>query len=537
MGPLQLIFLLKWKGKKMRIYEFDVMVIGCGISGLASAIKLAESGVKVGVITRELDPLISNTYFAQGGIIYSGEEDKKLVSDILRASANTSYNEAAQELSSKSGKILNEMLLDKANTDFSRDENGNLNFTMEAAHSHSRILYKGDFTGREIQASLLNYLKDKKRFPNVFIKEAHTAIDLLTPNHHGVSLNQRYEEDKVVGSYLLDQRNKEVVKAMAKVTILATGGIGSLYLHHSNSDGARGDGHAMAKRAGALLTNMEFIQFHPTTFFDGSSHRRFLVSEAVRGEGGILLNSEGVAFMGKYHEDKELAPRDVVARAIVDECIETKNEFVYLDISHKDSEWIKERFPTIYEHCLSKNIDMTKEPIPVVPASHYTCGGVKTDLKGQTNLKNLYAVGELACTGLHGANRLASTSLAEGLTFGYLAAENIKKNLAELDQYPDDLIRDWEIEERESDMALINQDWLTLRQTMWNYAGLTRTSARLGRAEAMLRELYDEIQTFYKNTSLNDNLIGLRNAVEIGFLVIKSSQRNKESVGCFYRTS
>jgi L-aspartate oxidase len=280
---------------------------------------------------------------------------------------------------------------------------------------------------------------------------------------------------------------------------------------------------------------MEFIQFHPTTFFVGATHRRFLVSEAVRGEGGILLNSNGERFMQRYHADLELAPRDVVARAIAEEIIATKNDCVYLDISFKDPEWIKKRFPTIYNHCLENNVDMTKTGIPVVPAAHYTCGGVKTNLKGETTLRNLYAVGEVACTGLHGANRLASTSLLEGLTFGHIAADDIIKHISDEKNYDSNLIKNWIDGTEEVDAALIVQDWLTLKQTMWNYVGLTRSKTRLARAEAMFRELSDEINRFYKDAKLIDDLIGLRNAVEIGHQVISASRRNTQSVGCFFR--
>jgi L-aspartate oxidase len=519
----------------MAAYSFDVLVIGCGIAGLSCAAKLAEKGHSVGIVTREKDPKVSNTFWAQGGIIYPDPNDELFESDIQKASSGTSNVEAIKKLLENGKSAIDNLLIDKAHTDFVKDGEGNLQFTKEAAHSVDRILYRGDFTGKEIQVSLLNYLNNKNRFPNVTLLQAHTAIDLLTPKHHGVKITQRYEENRVVGAYLFNQETAEVHKAVAKVTVLATGGIGALYLHHSNSEGARGDGQAMASRAGAAIIDMEFIQFHPTTFYDRSSHRRFLISEAVRGEGGILTNSHGERFMGKYHADLELAPRDVVARAIVEETIETLHECVYLDISHKDPEWIKERFPTIYQHCLEKGVDITKQPIPVVPAAHYTCGGVKVDLEGRTNLKNLYAVGEVACTGLHGANRLASTSLLEGLTFGCLSAVDINKNLDNIDIYPELTIKDWLDGYETADRALIQQDWMTLKQTMWNYVGLIRTSNRLKRAQAMFRELNDEIDRFYKKCHLTDGLIGLRNSVEVGSMVLQASRRNRESIGCFYR--
>jgi len=516
-------------------YQFDVLVIGCGIAGLSAAAKLAESGKSVGIVTREKDPKVSNTFWAQGGIIYPSTEDNSLKNDIQKASCETSNPEAIDQLQKFGRQAVNDLLIDKAQTNFARGENDDLLYTKEAAHTIDRILYKGDFTGREIQVSLLNYLKESERFPNVKFLQNHTAIDLITPQHQGVRISQRYEENKVVGAYLFNQETREVSKALAKVTVLATGGIGALYLHHSNAEGARGDGQAMAKRAGASIIDMEFIQFHPTTFYDSSGHRRFLISEAVRGEGGILVNSEGQRFMEKYHPDMELAPRDVVARAIVEETIETHHECVYLDITHKDPEWIKNRFPTIYNHCKSKGIDITTQPIPVVPAAHYTCGGVKVDMEGRTSLTNLYAVGEVSCTGLHGANRLASTSLLEGLTWGYISSESILNCISEIETYSPLEIKNWRDGHEDVDKALVHQDWMTLKQTMWNYVGLNRTTNRLKRAEAMFSELSDEINRFYKSCKLSDGLIGLRNAVEVATIVQNSSSRNYDSIGCFYR--
>lgn len=521
----------------MKDFNTDVLIVGSGIAGLAAAIKLAEKKLNITIVTREKCPEITNTFWAQGGIIYSPKDlndQEDLMKDIIKASAFTSNIEAAKILSSRSAEIIDEILIHKSHTDFAKDAEGELLFTKEAAHSRDRIIYNGDMTGKAIQISLLNYLNDEKRFPNVRFLTSHTAIDLITPNHHGVEITQRYEENQVLGAYVLDQNNKEVRKIISKATILATGGIGALYLHHSNAEGARGDGHAMAHRAGAYVTNMEFIQFHPTTFYNRSSHRRFLVSEAIRGEGGRLINSKGEAFMKKYHEDAELAPRDIVSRAILEEMIAEKEDCVYLDISHKDEAYLKNRFPTIHAYCMENKVDMAKEPIPVVPAAHYTCGGVKTDLKGRTNLKRLYAVGEVACTGLHGANRLASTSLLEGLTWGYIAAEDILSNLSNYSPYSANEIKDWKQSHEVIDLALIAQDQMTLKQTMWNYVGLSRSQNRLARARAMFIELQDEISKFYKHAQPHDELIGLRNGVEVAFMVLNASLRNKQSVGCFY---
>ncbi len=521
----------------MSSYQTDVLILGTGIAGLSSAVALAEKSLNITIVTREEDPSTTNTVWAQGGIIYPKGSESELIDDILKASSFTSYLPAAELLANHSCEVLEDILVNKAGVDFERNNQGEFEFTKEAAHSCARILYKGDYTGKEIQTALLRFLNNKERFPNVKFLTSHTAIDLLTSLHHGVDIPQRYEENKVLGAYLFDQESKVVKKYMAKFTVLATGGVGALYLHHTNAEGARGDGHAMAKRAGAQVIDMEFIQYHPTTFYGGSTHRRFLISEAVRGEGGILINSKGERFMRKYSSDLELASRDVVARAIADEIIETQNDCVYLDITKKPSEWVKTRFPTIYEHCLENHIDMTKVPIPVVPAAHYTCGGVKSDLKGRTTLQNLYAVGEVACTGLHGANRLASTSLLEGLSFGAFAANDILLRIESEKIYSSEKIRDWVDGTKEVDTALIHQDLVTLKQTMWNYVGLTRSRDRLIRANAMFRELKDEVDRFYKDAKLIDSLIGLRNSVEVAQMVLTASLRNNKSIGCFYRKS
>lgn len=513
--------------------KFDVLIIGTGVAGLTSAIKLAEAGLSIGLITRAEKPEMTNTHWAQGGIIYS--DDKFFAGDIQEASSHTSSDEAIQILIEQSKAIVEEMLIDKAKTAFNRDENGDLKFTQEAAHECARIIYDGDHTGKSIQVSLLNYIQEKLS-SNIEILTAHTAVDLITPNHHGIKIQQRYEEHKVVGAYVFDIHKGEIIKIMAKKVILATGGIGALYLHNTNAPGARGDGHAMARRAGAYLSNMEFVQFHPTAFYSEKSPRRFLISEALRGEGAKLVDENGNRFMPEIHDDAEMAPRDIVSRAIWKKMIELKCSCVYLDISHRDSDWIKERFPTIYEYCLEHKVDITKEPIPVVPAAHYTCGGVKTDNFGKTSVRDLYAVGEVACTGLHGANRLASTSLLEGLTWGYRAAVDIlsERDANSQEFYDESTIQNWVSGGIENDPALIAQDWLTLKQSMWNYVGIIRSNNRLARAQAMFDELANEIHKFYKNAELSDELIGLRNAVEISQAVVTSSRRMKSSIGSFY---
>jgi L-aspartate oxidase len=502
----------------------DVLIIGTGVAGLTTAIKLVKesSEVQVIVVTRGSSPEESNTFWAQGGVVFPDKDDYSLEADIKAASNDTSNQIAIDFLLENGAKAFQEIFLDGAKVNFAKNELGELKFTQEAAHSKARILYDGDATGKEIEISLLNYLA---KFSNARILTSHTAIDLITPTHHGKDIKSRYEENRVLGAYCLDQKNQHVKKIMAKKTVLATGGVGAIYLHHTNSEGARGDGLAMARRAGAQIINMGYIQFHPTAFYGPSSHRRFLISEAVRGEGGKLVGPNGQAFMQNYHMDAELAPRDIVSDAIVSEMIQNHWDCVYLDARFKDKAKLQKRFPNIYNHLATHNIFMEKDLIPVVPASHYTCGGIKVDVRGQTNLGNLYAVGEVSCSGLHGANRLASTSLLEGLVWGYSCAGDILKNLSNEQLYPVQSIRDWIPGSEELDDALIAQDKMIVKQTMWNYVGIKKSRNRILRAEAMFTELYAQVHTFYRHAKIDDELIGLRNSIESAFLVLNSSKR------------
>lgn len=513
----------------------DVLVIGAGIAGLSAAIPLLESGFKVTLVARELSPESSNSFWAQGGIIYpDGQGKQHLVDDIQAASSHTSLPEALEVLLQDGQEAVEHFLIKKIGVPFEKDAAGKLLLTKEAAHSVARILFQGDHTGSAIQQGLLSYLK-KFDHQLTWLTDT-TALDLITPSHHGTSLIQRYSAPQVLGAYLFDQKKQKVVKCLAKKVVLATGGVGGIYLNHTNSNSARGDGHAMALRAGAYVTNMEFIQFHPTAFYEPGQQRRFLISEALRGEGAYLLNSQQRRFMVDYHPDAELAPRDVVSRAILNELIKTGSDYVSLSIAHREGAWIKQRFPTIYQFCEKKGIDITQHSIPVVPAAHYSCGGVWVDSFGCTNLKNLYAVGEVSCTGLHGANRLASTSLLEGLVWGLRASKHILGTLPGEVLPKDNLhhIRDWVLGTQPVDLNLVAQDWYTLRQTMWNYVGIKRSKNRLLRAKAMINELSAEIDKFYKNSLLHDQLIGLRNSVEVASLMIKSSMQNQHSVGAFY---
>jgi len=331
----------------------------------------------------------------------------------------------------------------------------------------------------------------------------------------------------------MENATQEVEIFFARETVLATGGMGAIFLNTTNPKEARGDGVAMAYRAGARIMNMEYVQFHPTAFCH-SSERRFLLSEALRGEGAELLDAEQRPFLERYCDRGALAARDIVARSIYQEMLKSQAPHLWLDISFKPADWVKERFPSIYSHCLSKGFDLTREPIPIVPAAHYACGGIAVDLKGRTSIRQLYAVGEVSCTGLHGANRLASTSLLEGLVWGKLCAEDIAEELQQGGEYFPP-IEEWQMSEDPIDKALIQQDWMSIKQTMWNYVGLIRDQNRLTRAVKMLQELKWEIDSFYEKAKLTPELLGLRNGIQTALLVTQGAVRNKRSLGCHFR--
>lgn len=514
----------------------EVLIIGCGIAGGTAALELADAGVPVTVITRATEPKESNTYYAQGGIIYTGPDDSPelLTKDILHAGAGHSYPKTTRILAKEGPLLLKKILIDRVNVPFDTLENGELQIIKEAAHSVERIIHATDQTGRSIEIALLNSLKAHE---NVTLLTGHTAVDLLTPTHHSRNSLDIYERRSCIGAYVLNQETREVVRILAKQTILATGGLGNIYLRTTNPAGARGDGMAMAYRAGARVINAEYIQFHPTTF-----HRRFaphfLISEAVRGAGARLVHADGEPFMQKYDPEwKDLAPRDVVARSIRQEMIERDIPNVFLDLrSYIPQEKIRKRFPGIAESCTKYNVDIAKDLVPVVPGAHYSCGGVWVNKWGRTSIRGLYAVGEVACTGVHGANRLASTSLLEGVVWGHRAAKQIEKSLSKkqkLDTYDIPEWRDTGV--YEPDPLLIAQDLSTVQNVMWNYVGLVRANYRLQRAIRELRHLETEVERFYRVSKLTDGLIGLRNAVRTAVIVTQSALANKQSMGCHYR--
>jgi L-aspartate oxidase len=518
--------------------QTDVLVLGSGLSGCIAALTAAKKGFHVTMVTRSKDPEESNTWYAQGGIVAEGENDSPelLEEDILKAGAGLCNLEAVRILASEGPKLVEELLIKEIGIEFTKKAKNAFHITREAAHSRKRILHVDDATGRAIEDKIIRCIRERK---NIELITNHTAVDLITNTHHSRNPLALYEDVTSMGAYIMDRTTKRVKTVLSKKTVLATGGIGQIYLHTTNPEGARGDGLAMAGRAGAAIINAEFIQFHPTTFYQKGAER-FLISEAVRGEGAKLRNTQGDLFMKNYDRKmKDLAPRDVVARAIHEEMVKNGDDYVFLDLSFlkKKRIDIKKRFPNIYEKCLQYNIDITKDLVPVVPAAHYFCGGVKVDSLGRTNVKDLYAVGEISCTGLHGANRLASTSLLECLVWGYKAgmhiAETIKgEKMKDFSSIP--LWEDTGLEE-EVDPALIYQDWVDIKTTMWNYAGIVRTTKRLERAKADLDYLRHRIEQFYRRTKLTDNLIGLRNGILVALIVIHAALRNKKSIGCHYR--
>ena len=518
--------------------ECDVLIIGCGVAGAVAALQLAEdSNLRITIVTKANDPLESNTYYAQGGIIYRGEGDSpdRLAQDLINAGDGLNSREAVAILSEEGPRLVRELLIERYGVPFTLNEESELELTREAAHSTSRILHVNDATGRAIQEKMVEALA---KCPNIQLLTDHTAVDLLTPAHHSPDRLAIYEPLSCVGAYVFDHATTRVHSILAKATILASGGLGQVFLHTSNPAGATGDGLAMAYRAGARIINAEYVQFHPTTFYH-RGRARFLISEVIRGEGAKLLNIHGEAFMGRYAPEwKDLAPRDIVARSIHQEMLRTGANHVYLDLASAMSEAdIKARFPNIRESCLEYGIDPAKELMPVVPAAHYFCGGVWVDSRGRTNLNRLYAAGEVSCTGVHGANRLGSASLLEGLVWGAHAATDIQEMLDQWERPNPQGIPQWEetgITE-EVDPALVEHDMSIIRHTMWYYVGLVRTRRRLDRALRDLGNLRQDIDAFYRTTRIDTQLINLRNAALAAHIVAQAAWENRESHGCHYR--
>jgi L-aspartate oxidase len=507
-------------------HRFDYVVLGSGIAGLTFALNVAEKG-SVAVITKK-NRAESNTNYAQGGIavVTSSEDTFDLhVRDTLEAGAGLCREEVVHGIVEEGPARVKELI--DLGMSFSERENGRgheLDLGKEGGHSKRRILHAKDVTGREIETALLTALA---LHPNVEMFENHAAIDLITRRKLGFAT-----DDRCVGVYVLDNTSGRVETVAAPHVLLATGGCGKVYLYTTNPDIATGDGVAMAYRAGVPVANMEFIQFHPTCLFHPKA-KSFLISEAVRGEGGILRNAAGKAFMDGVHPLKSLAPRDIVARAIDAEIKRTGAECVYLDITHQSREFLQKRFPAIYARCLEFGIDMAIEPIPVVPGAHYQCGGVVTTPEGRTELPGLWAVGEVGCTGLHGANRLASNSLLEALVVAHRAANALKEEKL---PPPQKDLPPWESGSAQDpdELVVIYHNWREIRQMMWDYVGIVRTTKRLRRAASRLRSLSEEVRDYYWNYKMTCDLVELRNLVLVASLIVDSALSRHESRGLHF---
>jgi L-aspartate oxidase len=511
------------------VKEYDFVVIGSGIAGLSFALQAAKHG-PVAVITKRKGA-DTNTAWAQGGIacVMSDEDSFELhVRDTLEAGAGLCDEKVVRTIVTE-GPVRIQELVDLGLQFDERQVSGHREFDLgkEGGHSKRRVLHVRDVTGREIEETLLRELG---RQSNVDLLENHMAVDLITAAKLGFAA-----EDRCLGVYVLDEKTVEVETIRSDRVVLATGGCGKVYLYTTNPDIATGDGVAMGWRAGAAIANMEFMQFHPTCLFHPEA-KSFLISEAVRGEGGVLRNSRGEDFMKGYDPRGSLAPRDIVARAIDAEIKRSGAKCVFLDITHKSPEFIRERFPHIYETCLQFGIDMSKQPIPVVPAAHYQCGGVKTDVNGATSLRGLYAIGEVACTGLHGANRLASNSLLEGLVVAHRAAAAVLDGQRSAHPAGKISLPEWESGNVQDvdELVVIYHNWDEIRRLMWDYVGIVRTDKRLQRASARLRNLQREIREFYWNFKVSVDLLELRNLATAAALIVDSALSRQESRGLHY---
>ncbi len=511
--------------------ETDFLIVGGGIAGLSLAAKLSRLGSVV--VLSKKEARLSATDLAQGGIASVTDPDDSFIShyhDTLRAGDGLCHEEIVELIVSQGPERVRE--LEEWGVRFTRKADGSYDLGHEGGHARRRVVHAGDFTGREIQKALINLMREN---PAVTLLLDHVAVDAITECRikGACSGTARSKKDRCVGMYVLDVATGKVCTILARVTVLATGGAGKVYLYTSNPDVATGDGIAIAYRAGARVANLEFVQFHPTCLYHHKA-KNFLISEALRGEGAILTDASGNAFMHKYDpERKDLACRDIVARAIDSELKKSGADSVFLDITSRSAEFIKNRFPNIYGTCLKFGIDITKEPIPVVPAAHYMCGGVVTDRYGQTDIAGLFAVGETACTGLHGANRLASNSLLEGVVMAHQAYLKISSEFDRLKAITSQPVQPWDtggaVDMDEA--VLISHNWDVIRRLMWDYVGIVRSDRRLELARKRIKPIMEEINRHYWEYILTRDFLELRNLSLVAELIIKSASSRRESRG------
>ena len=523
------IFIASYLNTKMK-KRTDFLVIGSGIAGLTYALKAAKFG-KVSIVTKaSLED--SNTMYAQGGIaaVFSEPDNfEKHIKDTLIAGDGFCDEAVVRMVVQEAPARIKDLI--EMGVSFDRKEDGTYDLAKEGGHSEHRILHSKDRTGEVIQKALVEQIRKN---PNIEVFEKHFAIEILTQHHLGDVLKKNYPDIKCFGAYVADLVNQKVISFLSKITVIATGGMGNVYMTTTNPEIATGDGVAMVYRAKGTIENMEFVQFHPTSLFDPNKRPSFLITEALRGYGAVLKNMAGERFMSRYDSRGSLAPRDIVARAIDNEMKIWGDDHVWLDCTHLDAEGLKDHFPNVYEHCIARGIDITKDMIPVVPAAHYSCGGIKVDMDGQSTINRLYALGETASTGLHGANRLASNSLIEAAVYSHRAAIHSSTRLSDLTF--EEKIPDWDYKGTThlEEMILVTQNYKEVQMIMSNYVGIVRSDLRLERALIRLEIIYKETESLYKRSLISKKICELRNLINVGYVIIKMAKNRQESIGLHY---
>ena len=513
------------------VYKYDYLVIGSGIAGMSYALKVAATGKVALICKTNLEE--ANTYFAQGGVasVTNLEVDNfdKHIEDTMIAGDWLSDRAAVEKVVKGAPEQIRQLI--EWGVNFDRNEKGEFDLHREGGHSEFRILHHADNTGAEIQDSLIRALKSH---PNIDVFENHFAVEIITQHHLGKIVTRRTPDITCYGAYILDLATNKVDTFLSKVTVMATGGIGQVYTTTTNPPVATGDGIAMVYRAKGTVKDMEFIQFHPTALYHPGDRPSFLITEAMRGYGAVLRTLDGKEFMQKYDKRLSLAPRDIVARAIDNEMKLRGDDYVYLDVTHKDPEETKRHFPNIYAKCLSLGIDITKDYIPVAPAAHYLCGGIKVDLNACSSIQRLYAVGECSCTGLHGGNRLASNSLIEAVVYADAAAKHSMANICHYSLRDD--VPEWDDKgtQHNEEMVLITQSLKEVNQIMSTYVGIVRSNLRLDRAWNRLDILYEETEKLFKQSKASKEICELRNLINVGYLIMRQAKERHESRGLHY---